>query len=550
MDSATTYDDLGEPIDQMADLADSEPKSSPSPSSSSFDGDGSAPPSGKKLKKLLKSLNNSMGLTTQAAYERLVLHPDHAHTPVLVTPSLDISSSQAKNKSAKEKLSSRALRPLVKSLPSQSLPPNPFFSVRNIGGLKQTNLIFLDTPSHLPSPVEADSSFNESYDSISYRIKHDGVDVKMTALKSRPEFSVDGDNSKINFGELVLSEDELNDNLYPSKGTHPSYRTFGEGESGSNKNALPKIYAIDCEMVQTTEGSELARCTITELGGKTIYDRYVKPSNVITDYLTLYSGISEKTWTSQEYTTLEEFQSEVYKIVNSEDVVVGHSLENDLHAMKIVHLNCIDTAVLFKDNDDGRKHSLKYLIKGFFGRDIQRAEHDSGEDARAAMDLAILKARYGKKVGMKGGRMCTEMEDWVFDRDEMIGCWGGEMSRFLKGSVWSSGVSGRERVTVGGGYWSHVTAFLKKKTTHRSLTIIITDRSKKYREMTEGRNVRRRGAGVSPWKEEDEQEWKREKERARMGEVYFVARKAKGGGGKGKGEDGVNKPAQKKQKRT
>ena len=408
MDSATTYDDLGEPIDQMADLADSEPKSSPSPSSSSFDGDGSAPPSGKKLKKLLKSLNNSMGLTTQAAYERLVLHPDHAHTPVLVTPSLDISSSQAKNKSAKEKLSSRALRPLVKSLPSQSLPPNPFFSVRNIGGLKQTNLIFLDTPSHLPSPVEADSSFNESYDSISYRIKHDGVDVKMTALKSRPEFSVDGDNSKINFGELVLSEDELNDNLYPSKGTHPSYRTFGEGESGSNKNALPKIYAIDCEMVQTTEGSEvshceersdelrmkyrvvfdvtmahhtiltlqipsslnslrssqLARCTITELGGKTIYDRYVKPSNVITDYLTLYSGISEKTWTSQEYTTLEEFQSEVYKIVNSEDVVVGHSLENDLHAMKIVHLNCIDTAVLFKDNDDGRKHSLKYLIKG------------------------------------------------------------------------------------------------------------------------------------------------------------------------------------------
>ena len=67
------------------------------------------------------------------------------------------------------------------------------------------------------------------------------------------------------------------------------------------------------------------------------------------------------------------------------------------------------------------------------------------------MDLAILKSRYGKKVGMKGGRMCTEMEDWVFDRDEMIGCWGGEMSRFLKGSVWSSGVSGRERVTVGGG---------------------------------------------------------------------------------------------------
>ncbi|GMH58868.1 hypothetical protein TrST_g5255 [Triparma strigata] len=504
---------------------------------------------GKKLKKLLKTLNNSQGLTTSVQYETLTSHPDHSRIPVTVTNSLDISSSQnssaqqANRKSAKEKLSSRALRPLISSLPTQTLPPNPFFSVRNIGGLSQTNLIFLEIPSHLPSPIEADTAFNERYDSISYRIKHDGIDVKMSALRSKPSFSVDGDNSEVDLTSLKLSADEFSENLYPSPATHPTFTSF---PPPSSPTAPPQIYAIDCEMVQTTSSNvstpSLARCTITTPSGSQIYDRYILPQNPITDYLTLYSGISPETYTSNPHINLETFQTEVKKLISSEDIIVGHSLENDLMAMEMCHDNVVDTAVLFKDEEDGRKHSLKYLLKGFFNKDIQRGSHDSGEDARAAMDMALLKSKYKEKVGMKGGRVKTEMEEWVFDRKEMVGVWGGECTRFLKGSCWSSGVGGKERVTVGGGGWEDVKDFLEEKASHRSVSAVLTDRSRKYREMTDGRNVRRRGQGISAWKDEDEQEWKREKERARMGEVYFIARKG--------GDAEAQKRPAKKQKTT
>ena len=86
--------------------------------------------------------------------------------------------------------------------------------------------------------------------------------------------------------------------------------------------------------------------------------------------------------------------------VLKETVLVGHSLENDLVSLKISHNLVIDTAVLYKHPRGGSyKTKLRILAKKFLAREIQMSEsgHDSVEDAKAAMDLALMKIKYGKR---------------------------------------------------------------------------------------------------------------------------------------------------------
>lgn len=58
--------------------------------------------------------------------------------------------------------------------------------------------------------------------------------------------------------------------------------------------SLTKAVAIDCEMVGVGpdgEDSILARVSLVNQFGKCIYDKYVKPTERVTDYRTAVSGI-------------------------------------------------------------------------------------------------------------------------------------------------------------------------------------------------------------------------------------------------------------------
>lgn len=86
-------------------------------------------------------------------------------------------------------------------------------------------------------------------------------------------------------------------------------------------------------------------------------------------------------------------------MVYKETILVGHSLENDLLALKISHDLVIDTAILYKHpRGASYKTALRVLARRFLSREIQQSGngHDSIEDARATMELALLKIRFGK----------------------------------------------------------------------------------------------------------------------------------------------------------
>jgi len=178
------------------------------------------------------------------------------------------------------------------------------------------------------------------------------------------------------------------------------------------RHSIPHIYAIDCEMVKTTYGSEIARVTLIRLNQRktdiseschytTILDMLVKPPNPIVDFVTEYSGITADLLDGVS-TSLEEIQVALLGFICKEDIVVGHSLENDLHALRLSHPRVIDTAVLFRT--DGRKHALRHLSQVLLKRVIQKNSNTTGggrrghcsiEDAAASLELAVRRAKNG-----------------------------------------------------------------------------------------------------------------------------------------------------------
>jgi len=130
------------------------------------------------------------------------------------------------------------------------------------------------------------------------------------------------------------------------------------------------------------------------------YDSVVKPPTKILDYNTKWSGLTEADVNSTN-TTIQDVQAVMLKNVRPNTIMIGHSLESDLVALKFVHDCVIDTSVLFPHRlGPPLKRALRSLASDFLSRIIQESEngHDSSEDALTALDLVLYKLREDSKL--------------------------------------------------------------------------------------------------------------------------------------------------------
>lgn len=195
-----------------------------------------------------------------------------------------------------------------------------------------------------------------------------------------------------------------------------------------------RAVAFDCEMGYTVYGMELIRLTATSWPtGEELLDVLVRPLGEILDLNSRYSGVwpddlaQAEPWsaddTSKPAKSSDESVSEdgelkskkkKLKVVSSPEVardllfslispktpLIGHGLENDLNAVRIVHPTIIDTVLLYPHKAGlPYRYGLKMLMDVHLNRKIQQETgpkmlgHDSAEDARAAGDLVRLKIR-------------------------------------------------------------------------------------------------------------------------------------------------------------
>jgi RNA exonuclease 1 len=163
------------------------------------------------------------------------------------------------------------------------------------------------------------------------------------------------------------------------------------------RTAEQLLLALDCEMCRTTKGVELTRLTLIDANEKVLLDEYVRPKNPIVDYCTQYSGI---TCDIMEATTmrLADIQEKFLALVPAEAILVGHSIENDLVALQVLHRRVIDTACLYPHpKGPPFRSALRFLTSQYLNRAIQTGTdgHCSVEDAVATLQLAQLKIKHG-----------------------------------------------------------------------------------------------------------------------------------------------------------
>ncbi|XP_019368847.1 PREDICTED: RNA exonuclease 1 homolog isoform X2 [Gavialis gangeticus] len=165
-------------------------------------------------------------------------------------------------------------------------------------------------------------------------------------------------------------------------------------------DGYPGIFALDCEMCYTKQGLELTRITVINSDLKVVYDTFVKPDNKVVDYNTRFSGVTEEDLANTSI-TLRDVQAVLLNMFSADTILIGHSLESDLFALKFIHCTVVDTSVVFPHRlGMPYKRALRTLMADYLKRIIQDnvEGHDSSEDARACMELMMWKIKEDAKV--------------------------------------------------------------------------------------------------------------------------------------------------------
>ena len=217
-----------------------------------------------------------------------------------------------------------------------------------------------------------------------------------------------------------------------------------------------RAVCFDCEMGYTARGLELIRLTATSWpDGKELLDVLVRPVGEILDLNSRYSGVwpedlvNAEPWLSKKTDVHDESAKQkqkeaaddanpkarkkmqivsspvvardlLFSLISPETPLIGHGLENDLNAVRIIHPTLIDTILLYPHRRGlPMRHGLKMLMETQLNKIIQVEEvegkavgHDSAEDARAAGELVRLKVQE-KWAAMKG-------EGWSLVGDEFV----------------------------------------------------------------------------------------------------------------------------------
>ena len=248
------------------------------------------------------------------------------------------------------------------------------------------------------------------------------VDLRTDKLESPDSISLETAMKFVEtFGVRVQDQKEEDETPYistpistSSTNQFDNNKTTTTDNDVANDGKSPiRVLGLDCEMVMTTVGSELARVTLIQfdefVGPKdcakttVLLDCLVLPRNRIVDYVTKYSGITPNLLKPIS-TRIEQVQYALAGYLTPNDILVGHSLENDLKALHYIHPRVVDTSMVFSRTDKMRrfKFSLRHLSGLLLKRKIQGGSHCSEEDAQAALDLALLKAVLGDDLRVPG----------------------------------------------------------------------------------------------------------------------------------------------------
>ena len=193
---------------------------------------------------------------------------------------------------------------------------------------------------------DLDDAVNNSNEVFNLRKRPAPTEEKTSTTKRNPLAQFD----KFSRTELLLSGWEMIDENFPLpiEGLLDTKFVGYVNTKDRYEDATPSspMFGVDCEMCMTTKSEqELTRISVVDERCGVVYEQLVKPDNYITNYLTKYSGITPAMMRGVTK-RLEDVQLDLRELLPEDAILVGHSLSNDLHAMKMFHPYIIDTRLV------------------------------------------------------------------------------------------------------------------------------------------------------------------------------------------------------------
>ncbi|GAB1214977.1 hypothetical protein ATERTT37_004159 [Aspergillus terreus] len=175
-----------------------------------------------------------------------------------------------------------------------------------------------------------------------------------------------------------------------------------------------KAVVLDCEMVGVLgasgrEHSEVVRFSAVDfLSGEVIIDSYVSPQGRVTSWRTKFSGVNasvlaEKERQGKSIMGWRAARNLLWQFIDAQTILIGHSLNNDLAVLGMVHTCVVDSAIITRlavGEDCRRQWALKTLVRQFLDRDIQAGNdgHDCVEDTYATREVVLWCVRNASKL--------------------------------------------------------------------------------------------------------------------------------------------------------
>ncbi|XAR74025.1 Exoribonuclease II [Bertholletia excelsa] len=217
------------------------------------------------------------------------------------------------------------------------------------------------------------------------------------AVKQFIEKSADVESPEQKLVRLTVAHPQyLLDYLFPSHEEGWLVTKCSKKKKVMKSNAM---IAVDCEMVLCEDGTEaLVKVCAVDRNLQVKLNELVKPNKAIVDYRSEITGVTAADLEGVTY-SLADVQKSMKKLLSHGTILVGHSLNNDLQALKLDHARVIDTSLIFKYGDETnfRRPSLNNLCKVVLGYEVRKkgAVHNCLDDAYAAMKLVLCKVESG-----------------------------------------------------------------------------------------------------------------------------------------------------------
>ena len=196
----------------------------------------------------------------------------------------------------------------------------------------------------------------------------------------------------------------------------PKYQEIASTPKASLEGPRRRAVALDCEMamVQTTtvpyKASELIFfCVVDYLTGETLINTHVSPQRKVVDWCSRYSGVTAQTMAEAEaqgqaLNGWQAARSELWKYIDADTILVGHSMQHDLDVLRMIHTQVIDAAILTKSAvmvGCNRVWSLKVLCEELLGMKIQtggKNGHVCAEDTFAAREVVLMCCQHPERL--------------------------------------------------------------------------------------------------------------------------------------------------------